>query len=57
VVYTLFEKTKPICKKENRRKVLYERILWKSNGLWNSKKQTQFYLAPRFILGVVEKPI
>ena len=41
-VETGFEKTKPICRRTNRRKVLFERRLWQYNGLWDSKKQSQF---------------
>jgi len=37
-----FEKTKPICRRVERRKLFFERILWQYAGLRGTKKQTQF---------------
>jgi len=36
-----FEKTKPICQRANRCKLLFERKLWQYNDLRGSKKQSQ----------------
>ena len=35
---SLFEKTKPICRRNNWGKLLYERILWQISDPWGTKK-------------------
>jgi len=46
------EKTKPICRRANRRKLLYERGIWRNSGVLGAKKQSQFKAKCRASKGI-----